>query len=97
MEEKMKEPTDIEPIDYRVHETALARLERVNRRWFILCIIVFLAFVISNGIWIYYENQFEDTVTISQDVDTAESPAYVNGTGSMTVNGKDQTDNHKNP
>ena len=53
MEEKMKEPTDIEPIDYRVHETALARLERVNKRWFILCVIIFFAFVISNGAWMY--------------------------------------------
>lgn len=60
-----------EPIPYMVHESAMARLERTIRRLWILCIIIFLAFVVSNGAWIYYESQFTDEVTeITQTVDS---------------------------
>lgn len=90
MEENMKEPTDIEPIDYRVHETALARLEKINKRLFILCIIVFFAFVISNGAWIYYENQFEDIQTsVTQQVDSASGNTIIHGTyAGAVIDGK---------
>lgn len=90
MEGNMKEPTDIEPIDYRVHETALARLEKINKRLFILCIIVFFAFVISNGAWIYYENQFEDIQTsVTQQVDSASGNAIIHGTyAGAVIDGK---------
>ena len=92
MEECRKEPTDIDPVDYRVHETALARLERINKRLFILCIIVFFAFVISNGVWIYYEYQFEDTITVTQDTPHGNNN-YIGKNGNIT-NG--QTDNNQN-
>lgn len=96
MEEKMKEPIDIEPIDYRVHETALARLERVNKRWFIFCVIIFFAFVISNGVWIYYENQFEDIQTsVTQQVDSTSGNAIIHGTyAGAVINGKGKTNSN---
>lgn len=93
----MEEKNNDKPVDYRVHESILARMERTNKRWFVLCIVIFLAFVGSNIGWLIYESQFEDSVTVTQDVDTQQSPAYVNGTGSMVVNGESTANNNKNP
>lgn len=63
----------MEPVPYIVHESAMARLERTIRRLWILCIVMFLAFVISNGAWIYYESQWQvlesTEQTVTQDGD----------------------------
>lgn len=69
-----------EKVDYIIFESALARLERQNKRLFILCLVIFLAFVASNMAWVVYENQFEDT-TVTQEVDTGEGNANVIGVG----------------
>lgn len=58
----------MEPVPYIVHESAMARLERTIRRLWILCIVVFLAFVISNGAWIYYESQWQVLESTEQTV-----------------------------
>ena len=58
---------DEKTIPYIAHESEVARLERIIKRMWILCIIIFVAFVISNGAWIWYENQFMDEVTITQE------------------------------
>ena len=47
-------------------ELSIAMAERTIKRLWILCITIFLAFVISNVCWIVYENSFEDLV-ITQD------------------------------
>jgi hypothetical protein len=49
-------------VPYFLHESEMARLERIVKRMWILCIIMFLALVITNAGWVYYENQFEDMV-----------------------------------
>ena len=56
----------MEQIPYIAFESALARLERTNRRLFILCIILILLLLTTNLCWIYYENSFEDVV-VTQD------------------------------
>lgn len=83
-----------ETVSYYDHQEQLAREERHTNRWRVFAIIVFAALVISNIFWIYRETQYEDVVTVTQDVDTESSPAYVNGTGSMTVNGEDKTNSN---
>ena len=51
-----------------VHEGMLARQERTIRRLWVLCLVIFLAFVGSNAAWIYYEQQFVDeVVTVEQE------------------------------
>ena len=53
---------------YLVYETAMARLERANKRLFIMCMVVIFALFASNFAWVYYESQFEDNViTAEQD------------------------------
>ena len=49
-------------------EMYAATLERTIKRLWVLCIILILALVGTNLGWIYYEDQFEDTTTITQDV-----------------------------
>ena len=54
-------------VPYFLHESEMARLERMVKRMWILCIIMFLALVITNAGWVYYENQFVDEVVVTQD------------------------------
>lgn len=75
-----------EKISYYVHEGMMARMERTNRRLWILCIIIFLAFVISNGAWIWYENQwevYETSQSVDQDIDTGDGDANITGIGDI--------------
>lgn len=58
----------MENVPYIVHEAAMARLERTIKRLWILCIIMFLAFVLSNGAWIYYESQWQVLESTEQTV-----------------------------
>lgn len=67
-------------IPYFAHEGELSRLERINKLQWILSIILFLAFVITNIGWILYETQYE-TVSVSQEVDTGFGAAVVSGIG----------------
>ena len=58
-------------VPYFVHEAEMARQERTVKRMWILCIVMFLALVVSNAGWVCYESQFEDVVTtVTQDLDT---------------------------
>ena len=70
----------IAAIPFVAHEAEMDRLERINKRFFILLLIVFLAFIGTNLGWILYESQYEDVV-VTQDVDTGDGTAVVSGTG----------------
>lgn len=70
-------------IPYIAHESEVARLERIIKRMWILCIIIFVAFVISNGAWIWYENQFMDEVTITQENEDGYNN-YIGNDGNIT-------------
>ena len=77
-------------VPFIVHESEVARLERVIKRLWIMCIIVFVALVLSNASWVYYESQLED-IAIDQEVETETGNAYVSGMGD--INGTSETDN----
>lgn len=71
-------------VPYIVHEGTVDRLERIIRRMWILCIVMFVAFVASNAVWIWYEGQFVDTTTITQEVSAdSSSHAVVSGVGDI--------------
>lgn len=76
----------MEQIPYYVHEGIMVRMERTIKRLWILCIIIFLAFVISNGAWIWYENQwevYETSQSVDQDIDTGDGDANITGIGDI--------------
>ena len=55
-------------VPYFVHEGDMERLERANKRQFVIILVLIIALICSNVGWIYYESQFEDEVTtITQD------------------------------
>ena len=87
-------------IPYFIHEGMMARQERTIKRLWILCIIIFLALVLTNAGWIYYESQFEEAVVttqeVDQDVDTGDGDGdvYVHGIGD--IYGKSETKNKNN-
>ena len=87
----MEDNRNDKPVDYRVHESILARMERANKRWFILCVVIFLAAVGSNIGWLVYESQYEDTVITAE-----QSGQGVNIVGGGEVMYGAESDN-KNP
>ena len=82
-------------VPYLVHEESMVKMERIIKRLWILCIIVFAAFVISNTVWIVYENQWQyveatNTNEISQDV-ISDGDATI---GDITINGEQSEDDN---
>jgi len=65
----MNEEKTMDPVPYYMHEEIMARQERNTKRLFVLCIIIFVALIGTNAAWIWYENQFIDEVTITQEND----------------------------
>ena len=59
----------IPPVPYLVHESAMARAERTQKRltWIIVLLIMLL--VGSNFAWLVYENSFEDVVITQENAD----------------------------
>lgn len=51
-----------------VHELALARAERTNKRLIFVIMALILALIVSNALWICHESQFE-TIAIQQEVE----------------------------
>ena len=50
-------------VPYIAHESAVARLERIIKRMWVLVLSLIILLAVSNAAWIYYESQFETTET----------------------------------
>lgn len=89
MEQKM--------IPYFCHEGDMARAERTIKRLWILCILLIILLVGTNAAWIYYESQYEDVVTTTQEV-TQDSENgtnnFVGGDGVIADGEADSKDNN---
>ena len=77
---------EIKDVPYFIHEGVMARMERTNRRLWILCILMFLALVITNAGWIYYESQWEDVITTESYEAEADDGGVAISNGSGKVN-----------
>ena len=49
------------------HELDMARMERANKRQWIVILVLIILFVGSNAWWLYRETQFTDEVTTTID------------------------------
>ena len=80
-------------IPYFAHEGIMARMERSNRRLWILCIILIILLAGTNAAWFYHESQFEDVVSteISQDVNSDDGGNAIINDG-VHINGESTTD-----
>ena len=59
-------------VPYIAHESAVARLERVIKRMWVLVLLLIILLVASNGAWIWWESQFEE-VRIEQENESGKS------------------------
>ena len=85
-----------EPVPYIVHESAMARQERTIRRLWVLLLVVVCLLVGTNGLWIYYESQFE-SVSVEQEVDTGDGDAFVVGNGDLNYGEGQAESNEADP
>lgn len=60
---------DNEKIPRFAYESAISHSDRVNKRLFILCIILIIALLATNVGWVIYESQFEDYVVTQENDD----------------------------
>ena len=47
-------------VPYNAYEVALARLDRVIKRMWVLVLSLIILLFVSNAAWIWYESQFEE-------------------------------------
>lgn len=79
-------------IPFVVHEAVLERQDRVIKRLWILCIVMFMAFALSNIAWIVYESRYEDeTITVSQENEDGNNN-YIGNDGDITNGSADNND-----
>lgn len=88
----------LEPVPYIVHESAMARQERNNKRLWIVVIILIAALILSNAAWIYYESQFVDESWTYEATTDDGGNAIANGDGEVNYYGESESDpQEKNP
>ena len=91
MSEQYTKEQQVANVPFFIHEATVERLERINKRWFIFALIVFIALVATNAGWIIYESQFE-TYSYEQEAryeTSVETSILNNGTGRIVYNGND--------
>ena len=76
-------------VPYIVHEGAVARLERVIKRLWVLVLALIILLCASNAAWIWCESQFEEVKTVETYEANADNGgnAIANGSGEVTFNG----------
>ena len=66
-------------IPYIVFESTICRFDRVIKRlWVVILILIFLLLG-TNLAWLYYEQQFTDEITVTQENDGQGHNNYVDG------------------
>lgn len=54
-------------IPYVAYESALARMERTNKRLWVICIIFLIALLVTNALWVAYETRMETVEEITEE------------------------------
>ena len=79
-------------VPYIVHEGALARLERVIKRMWVLVLSLIILLFVSNAAWILYESKFEDVeTTITQENEDGYNN-YIGNDGDIVNGNSDNQD-----
>ena len=82
-----------EAIPYIAYESTMARMERANKRNFIIIIILIFALIATNAGWIIYESQFETVETTTQ-IEAEQSGADVNIVGGGDIHYGTESQNY---
>lgn len=91
--ETCKANREPESVPYIVHESAMARNERKEKRLIVVIILLIVLLVGSNTAWMIYESQFE---TVSTTIEQENDGGYNNyiGNDSDISNGPAEDNNH---
>ena len=83
-------------IPYYAHEGEMVRMERMNKRLWIVIIILIVALIGTNVAWLVYESQFTDEViTVEQEGQTENGGDNIfNGTGELTIYGESEANSN---
>lgn len=73
-------------VPFIAHESIVACLERSIRRLWILCILLVILLVATNGAWIWYNSQFEYFTVTQENEDGYNN--FIGNDGEITNNGK---------
>lgn len=86
---------DTAVIPYYAHEGEMNRMERSNKRLWIVIIILIVALLGTNAGWLVYESQFvEETVEMTYSAEADEnSNAVINGEGEVAIYGGESKGN----
>lgn len=69
-------------IPYIAFESVTARQERTTKRLWVICIILIVALLATNGAWLYWESQWGDVVITQENEDGYNN--YVGNDGDIT-------------
>jgi hypothetical protein len=90
--------TQVEPVPYIVHEAQMARMERVNKRWFWAWLITFTLLVGGIIFFFWRESQFEVIEkTVTQDIDSGDGALVLTGIGDLYYGASEADNQDKNP
>lgn len=80
-------------VPYIVYESEMTRLERIIKRQFVLIIVTLCFLIGTNGIWLWYESQFQDVTTteVTQDLDSGDGGDAIINDG-VHIDGEGKTD-----
>lgn len=90
---------NVQNIPYIAFESSQARMERTNRRMWIVILVLIVALLGTNAGWIYYESQFEDVVTSTETVTqeaTADRDGEIRLIGGDYYGDKSEADSNQN-
>lgn len=69
-------------------------MERTISRLWIALMVIILLLVVTNSMWLWYESQFEDVTTITQESDAKDGgTAIVNNGGDLRYGESEANDN----
>lgn len=85
-------------ISYIAFEAVCSRFERMNKRLWIMCIILAIMLITTNIAWIHYVQQFEavtTTIETTQDLDATDGGDAIINDG-VHINGESTADSTGN-
>lgn len=66
---------EVASIPYYAHEGEMNRMERINKKLWVIIIILIIALIGTNAGWLIYESQFADEI-ISTEIDAEQDGEY---------------------
>ena len=86
-------------VPYVVHESAMARSERHNKRLWIVILVLIGALIGTNLAWIVYNSQFEvveESMVVEQENDNGDNN-YIGNDGDINYGESDNKNNQEIP